>query len=105
MRRFLVKLGRVEHRLRWDAADVETSAAERGPLLDHRALHAELRRADGAHIAAGAGADDDEIVGHEKTPELLIVMAGLVPAIHVSFDARHHRRTKRRRSSNGHGRA
>ena len=33
-----------------------------GALLDHGHLHAELRRADGADIAAGAGADDDEIV-------------------------------------------
>ena len=30
-----------------------------------RDLQAELRRADGADIAAGAGADDDEIVGHD----------------------------------------
>ena len=34
-------------------------------LLDHRGLQAELRRADGADIAAGAGADDDEIVSHD----------------------------------------
>ena len=30
----------------------------------HGGLQPELRRADGADIAAGAGADDDEIVGH-----------------------------------------
>ena len=36
-----------------------------GVLLDHGDLQAELRRADGADIAAGAGADDDEIVGHQ----------------------------------------
>src|SRR4051812_33909718 len=29
-------------------------------------LQAELRGADGAHIAAGAGSDDDEIVGHSS---------------------------------------
>src|SRR5262249_25589048 len=43
--------------------DVEAGAAEGLVLLDHGHLHAELRRADGADIAAGTGADDDEIVG------------------------------------------
>ena len=54
----------VQQRLRRDAADVEAGAAVGRALLDHRDLHAELRRADRADIAAGAGADDDEIVGH-----------------------------------------
>ncbi len=31
--------------------------------LDDRGLEAELRRADGADIAAGAGADDDDVEG------------------------------------------
>ena len=31
----------------------------RGALLHHGDLHPELRRADGADIAAGPGADDD----------------------------------------------
>ena len=60
----LEQLGGVQQRLRRDAADVEAGAAEGRALLDHRDLHAELRRADRADIAAGAGADDDEIVGH-----------------------------------------
>ena len=60
----LVKLRRIEHRLRRDAADIEASAAEGGALLHHRGLHAKLRRANGADIAAGAAADDDEVVGH-----------------------------------------
>src|SRR6516164_3137322 len=60
-----VELGGVQQRLRGNAADIETSAAEGFVLLDHRDLHAELRRADGADIAAGAGADHDEVVGHE----------------------------------------
>ena len=60
----LEHLGGVQQRLRRDAADVEAGAAEGGALLDHRDLHAELRRADGADIAARAGADDDEIVSH-----------------------------------------
>ena len=67
---FLEQLGSMQQRLRRDAADVEAGAAEGLALLDHRHLHAELRRADGADIAAGAGADDDEVVGHgvEVTP-------------------------------------
>ena len=52
----------MEQRLRGNAADVEAGAAEGRPLLDDGDFHAELRRADGADIAAGAGADDDEIV-------------------------------------------
>src|SRR5262249_60648763 len=48
-----------------NAADVEAGAAEGLVLLDYGDLHAELRRADGADIAAGAGADHDEVVGHE----------------------------------------
>ena len=60
----LEQLGGVQQRLRRDAADVEAGAAEGRVLLDHGDLHAELRRADGADIAAGAGADDDEVVGH-----------------------------------------
>ena len=59
------QLGGVQHRLRRNAPDIEAGAAEGLVLLDHRDLHAELRRPDGADIAAGAGADDDEIVrGH-----------------------------------------
>ena len=51
----------MQQRLRRDAADVEAGAAEGGALLDAGDLHAELRGADGADIAAGAGADDDDI--------------------------------------------
>ena len=32
-----------------------------GALLDHRHLEAQLGRADGADIAAGAGADDGDV--------------------------------------------
>ena len=49
----------LEQRLRRNAADVEAGAAMRLALFDDRDLQAELRRADGADIAAGAGADDD----------------------------------------------
>ena len=35
--------------------------------LDDGDFHAELRGADGADIAAGAGADDDDVVGHGRS--------------------------------------
>ncbi len=56
--------GGMQQRLRGNAADVEAGAAEGLALFDDGDLQAELRGADGADIAAGAGADDDEIVGH-----------------------------------------
>src|ERR1700722_2692858 len=71
----------MQQRFRRDTADVETGAAESGVLLDHGGLQAKLRRAKGADIAARTGTDDDEIVGHDN--HLLIVIAGLVPAIPV----------------------
>ena len=55
--------GGMQQGFRGDAADVEAGAAVGGALLDDRDLEAELRRADGADVAAGAGADDDQIVG------------------------------------------
>ena len=54
----------VEQRFRGYAADIETGAAVGGALLDDCDFHSKLGRADGADIAAGAGADDDEIVLH-----------------------------------------
>ena len=56
-----VLLAAVEERLAGNAADVEAGAAERGAFLDEGDLQAELLGAEGAHIAARAGADDDEI--------------------------------------------
>ena len=67
----VVELGGMQQRLGGDAADVEAGAAEGGALLDHGHLQAELRRPDGAHIAAGAGADDDQI----ERPRLFSVQA------------------------------
>ena len=62
--RLVVELGGVQQRLGGDAADVEAGAAEASARFStHGDLHAELGRADGADVAAGAGADDDEIVG------------------------------------------
>ena len=64
MGRLLEHLRGVEQRLGRDAADVEAGAAEGLALLDHRDLQAELGGADGADVAPGASADDDDIVGH-----------------------------------------
>ena len=55
-------LGRAQQRLGRDAAPVEADAAEQ-LALDDRGLEAELRRADRGDIAAGPGAEDDEVVG------------------------------------------
>src|SRR6185312_1580553 len=63
---FLEQFRRVQQRLRGNATDVEASAAESFLFLDHRGFETELRRTDGTDIAAGAGADDDEIVGRHK---------------------------------------
>ena len=62
----LEELGGVQQRLGGDAADVEAGAAVRRALLDDGDLQAELGGADGAHVAARAGADDDEIVGAQS---------------------------------------
>ena len=76
--RLLEHLGGVEQRLRRDAADVEAGAAEGGALLDDGDLQPELRGADGADIAARAGADDDEIVlDHSRQS-----VAGLLSVFH-----------------------
>ena len=64
---FLEHFRGVQQRLRGNAADVEARAAERLALLDHGHLQPKLGRADGAHVAAGSGADDDEIVGHSNS--------------------------------------
>ncbi len=61
----------MQQRLGGDAADVEAGAAVGGALLHHGHLQPKLRGADGAHVAAGAGADDDQVVGHGKGSVLL----------------------------------
>ncbi len=55
------QFGTLEQRLRRDAADVEAYAAEL-VLLDDGRAEAELVRADGGFVAAGAGADHDDVV-------------------------------------------
>src|SRR5690606_34570209 len=57
-----VALGRVQERLRGDAADVETGPAQGASAFDAGRAHAELRGADGGDIAAGSGADHHEVV-------------------------------------------
>ena len=52
----------LEQRLGRDAAPQQARAAERLLLLDDGDLQTELRGADGGHVAAGAGADDDDVV-------------------------------------------
>jgi hypothetical protein len=56
-------LGGVEQGLGRDAPDVQAGAAEALILLDAGDPHAELGRADGGDVPAGAGADDDQVVG------------------------------------------
>ncbi len=52
--------GRAQQRLGRNAAPVQADAAEI-VALDDRGLEAELRRADRGDVAAGAGADDDDV--------------------------------------------
>ena len=55
-------VGDAQDRLGRDAGVVQAAPAD--PVgLDDRGLHAELRGADGGHVAARAGADDDAVVG------------------------------------------
>ena len=51
---------RLEHGLRRDAADVEARAADLA-LVDEGDLEAQLGRAKCRGVAAGAGAEDDEV--------------------------------------------
>ena len=55
-------LGGEEHGLGGNAAPVQAGAAELVGLLDERDLQAKLRGANGAGIAGGAAADDDEVI-------------------------------------------
>jgi hypothetical protein len=51
----------VQQGLGRNAADVEADAAEGGVALDDDRLHAEVGRAEGGGIAAGAGAEDEHV--------------------------------------------
>ena len=70
----VVDFGRAQQRLGRDAAPVQADAAEIG-FLDDRGLEAELRGADRGDIAAGPGADDDDVegcVGHGYALVLIV---------------------------------
>jgi len=52
----------LEQRLGRDAAPVQAGAAEDGRAFDHGRLEADLRGADGGHVAARPRADHDNVV-------------------------------------------
>ena len=60
--RFFVEGGAFEQRFGGDAADVQAGAAEGGCCFDAGGFVAELGGADGGDVAAGATADDDDVV-------------------------------------------
>ena len=92
---FLEHFRGVQQRLGRDAADVEAGAAMGLALFDDGGLQAELGGADGADIAAGAGADDNEIVGHKFLREKAAMPGG--PGMEAGSDQRS--RTRRAGSS------
>src|SRR5690606_26382487 len=69
-RRFEILAG-VQQRLRGNAADIEAGAAELAAGFDDRGLEAELAGADGAIVATGAAANDNEIVRHESSGDVV----------------------------------
>ncbi len=62
VRRHLVVVRRLQQRLRRDAADVETGAAQLAALFHHGRLEAQLRGADRRYVTAGSAANDDDII-------------------------------------------
>ena len=61
---FVEHFGRVKKRLGGNTTDIEACTAERLHLLDDGDFHSELRRANGADIAARARADYYQIICH-----------------------------------------
>ena len=61
VRGFVHHGGDVQQRLRRNAADVQAHAAERRVALDQHGLHAEVGRAEGGRVAAGAGAEHQHL--------------------------------------------
>ena len=86
-------LGRAQQRLGRNAAPVEADAAEIIALDDGR-LEAELRGADGGDIAAGAGADDQDV---EIACRPCALFASNSRVASIAFDPSH--RLVERRSS------
>ena len=69
----------LEQRFGRDAAPVEAGAAEGRRALDDRGLETELRGADSGDVAAGAGADDHDVV------RVLIAIATKPSAAYSAF--------------------
>ncbi len=62
MRGLVEQLRAMQQRLGGNAAQIEASPAQRLARLGAGDLEAQLRGADGGDIAAGSGADDEEVV-------------------------------------------
>src|SRR3981189_770653 len=75
---------RAQQRLGRNASPLVADAAEIG-LLDHRGLEAELRRADRRDVAAGAGADDDDVEGGVGTVVMLYANLSLLRRIAIRY--------------------
>ncbi len=58
-----ITLARVQQRLGGNAADVQAHAAELLPALDEGHLQSQVRRAKGRRVAAGAGAEHQQLCG------------------------------------------
>src|SRR5690606_9213969 len=71
----LVNVARFEECLAGDAAYADTGAAEGGLALHQRYVETELRGADGGHVAAGAGADYDDVVLRRRGAGLIVRLA------------------------------
>ncbi|MNY48006.1 hypothetical protein D3C86_1833090 [compost metagenome] len=83
----LVALGGIEEGLGGDAAHVEAGAAEAGlaflvrAVVDAGGLEAELARANGRHVPAGAAADDHYVENvHDEIPLVDGVEKGVPPS-------------------------
>ena len=61
VRRFVDHLGRVQQRLRRNAADIEANAAERRIVLDQYRVLAKIGRAERRRVAAGARTEHDDL--------------------------------------------
>ncbi len=60
----VVMLRRVQQRLRRDATHVEAGSAEGGVFFNQGRVQTQLGAANGAHVASGAGADNQYVVFH-----------------------------------------
>ncbi len=77
--RLVIEVGRMQHRLGRDAADIEAGAAQRLAALDAAGLEPELCGTDGGNITARAGADyqDVEIIVSHVAPLRTSAKAGV----------------------------